>query len=527
MSKHTVFHILLIVQLVVFLFVLLRPFSLTPQGHVYTIIDKNFFYPNIILQGKEGAWRMIDTHTTLFSPRIFAYTFFIVLGKIAAIFDIHQVWMYLWARVIFGILVFYTTLWFILRILPKQYHILCLLFVLGIESGPLLSAWPEIKTLFEARMMIIRRFALPHHLAAQASGMLFIGLLMLSVQKATAKRLFGMAITGLISALSMPAYVFTFMLTAFPSWAVWSFLTRRVRQFLFPIIVASIVILAPNILFSFEFQKGPPWTNSAPNEKTWFTTEYIRMEYISTLLLYVPFLVLFLIILPLLWKKAEYQTKTAIIVFLSWIIGPFVWVAAAKTSWFPMPNHRLTDSYGFLPAGILAGIAVQCILSRFSNVRLRIIAGAILLSVAFVPSVYLSVHYLKQIFKAQETADYHIYPSKELWEGIEFLRTVPKMAGVMVREPFGEVLPAFANIRVYIGGIHNFPDWLSWQWIAGRFFSGTMTDEEVKTVLSTADISYVFYGPDEKAINTTGTLYPKYLTPVFSNSAVTVYAVQK
>src|SRR5689334_3922201 len=87
-----VFHILLLIQLIAFLFLAFRPFSLTPSDRVYTVIDKNFFYPNLIQQGKDGSWTMIDTHTTLFSPHIYAYLFFIVLGKIAAIGNIEPVW---------------------------------------------------------------------------------------------------------------------------------------------------------------------------------------------------------------------------------------------------------------------------------------------------------------------------------------------------------------------------------------------------------------------------------------------------
>jgi hypothetical protein len=521
-----IFHILLISQLIIILILLFRPFMLTPPGHVYTIIERNFFYPNLILQGKDGAWKILDTHTTLFSPHIFAYTFFILLGKLAAIGRFEPVWVYVWARIFMGIFVFYATLWLIYTLLPKAVRSLAILLALGIETGPILSELPRYTTLIEQRIMILRHFDLPHHLFAEATGIIFVGFLLLSAQKLTARRIVTMTLAGILSTVTMPSYTFTFALCAFPSWVIWSVLHKNFRKLLPVLAVACAAIILPNLIFAVEFAKGPPWTNSTPNEKTWHTTPFIRTEYISQLLFYVPFIILFLLLLPYMWRTWDSFRKQVIILMASWLIGPMLWVAAAKTDWFPMPNRRLTDGYQFLPAGILAAVTIHFIMTRFSKKELRNIVGIFLLAIVFIPSLFFTQYFTKNLFVAQETSDIHIYPTREVWDGIMFTKTFPRGSGILIREQFGESIPAFADVRVYVGGIHNYPDWLDRQAQAAHFFSGRMTDEEAGIFLKNSDISYVFYGPDEKTVNETGDLYPNILQSIFSNSDVTIFRIK-
>jgi uncharacterized membrane protein len=95
----------------------------------------------------------------------------------------------------------------------------------------------------------------------------------------------------------------------------------------------------------------------------------------------------------------------------------------------------------------------------------------------------------------------------------------------MVREMYGEMLPAFGPVSSFIGGAHGFPDWGQRQWITGYFYSGTITSEEARTILHDNNIQYVFWGSDEKNLTRTTTLYPDILQPIFKNNEVTIFKV--
>jgi hypothetical protein len=289
--------------------------------------------------------------------------------------------------------------------------------------------------------------------------------------------------------------------------------------------MACIIIGIPNIISSHEYTKGQPWLNTVLDEKMWFSTEYIRMEYLSTYALFIPGIALLFLLFPIIWKKSDASLKRFIILMLSWFIAPLGLVALAKTTWFPIPNHRLTDNYSFLPAGILTGISVTTLISLFSH---RIWKTIIIIATCFVfivPSFYLSNIYFNQILKQQEVIDIHVYPTTTIWKGLHFIDTLPKNSGILSREHFGELIPGFANVRVFVGGIHNYPDWLERQWLANRFFSGTLSTVEAKEFIENNDIDYVFFGPDEKAINTTGTLYPDILSPIYTTPDLIIYEV--
>lgn len=180
----------------------------------------------------------------------------------------------------------------------------------------------------------------------------------------------------------------------------------------------------------------------------------------------------------------------------------------------------------YMSAGILSAIglleAARLIASE--KVRKMVLAAVTGLTIGF--SLYISSVYLSSFFRYQNDVEPHAYPATSTWQAMQFLRTVPAGSGVMVREYFGEMLPGFANIRVYIGGQHHFPDWLNRQAAAITFFSGTMSEEGAKQFLKSSDVTYVFYGPDEQSVTTISPLYPDILKPVFQNATVTIFSLK-
>ena len=167
------------VYLGLWIYVTTNPSRIAPPAYRYTILGKNFFYPSMILQGKDGAWGIIDAHTTRPVQKIYVHTYFILLGKIAAIFGIDAVSMYQIARVLSGVLLFAAVYRIIALLVPPAYRLFALIFSVGIETGPLLTSLSQIWTTwqpsFENQVTYERFFGLPHHVTGEALGLLLLG----------------------------------------------------------------------------------------------------------------------------------------------------------------------------------------------------------------------------------------------------------------------------------------------------------------------------------------------------------------
>ncbi len=89
---------------------------------------------------------------------------------------------------------------------------------------------------------------------------------------------------------------------------------------------------------------------------------------------------------------------------------------------------------------------------------------------------------------------------------------------------FGEIIPAYATVRTFLGETPGALDWDERYFEAVRFYSGLLTDSQARDILLRENISYVYWGQDEKEFFKTTALYPNILVPVFQNPAVTIFA---
>lgn len=496
-------------------FVSTEPNRIADPGHRYTILGNNFFYPSMILQGKDGAWGIIDTHTTRPVRPIYVHTYFILLGKIAALLGIDAVTMYLVARIFSGIFLFIAVWRIITLLVPPAYRLFVLIFTLGVETGPLLtSLWQPS---FTNQVTYERFFGLPHHVTGEALGLWLLAELYLTIRRPTTLRSFTLAVLTAMTAIVLPPYPAVIGLTALAVWFMWSAARGKFAKIFPPFFLVGAVYLGIAVFMNMEFAKGLPWTVSAAAEKSWWDTPTLLTQYTSSLFLYIPFIILLWIVAFGRWKKLDTHIQWLILTMSAWVVFPYFLIPLAKTSWFPIANFRLVDGTQYVPAGILAGLGLGMSLLHRAKMILLLLC---------VISLSLTTIYTRQTLDRQKTPWSNMYPLAATWEAVTSLHTyVEKGSGVMVREYFGEILPAFADIRVFIGGPHGWPDWPERQAITMQFFSGTMSDTDALALLHREDISYVFMGPDEQTINVTGTLYPTILTPVFTTGSVSVYRV--
>ncbi len=189
--------ILFILQLGLFLWITMRPFSVSPPDRSYYVLHGQSAYGSYIRQTKEGAWNLYNPYTTRQEPAIYVRLLYVFLGKIAAVFSLDPVATYMVTRVVAGLILFGATYWFIVTILPANLQLLAVIFTLGLEPGPLVSEVKNIASLIMTRPVIfsyfpqevaLRHFGLPHNVLAESLGLLLLGQVFLFVAKFSWRR---------------------------------------------------------------------------------------------------------------------------------------------------------------------------------------------------------------------------------------------------------------------------------------------------------------------------------------------------
>lgn len=485
----------------------------------------------MILQAKDGAWGIKDTHTTAPQNWLQGQWFFVTTGKLAALFHMSPTMMYFLSQIAGAGTLFAVTYILITRFLPKSVHYLATLFALTLELGPFpnyfgqftnLSSWTPAINDF---ILLFRHFDLAHHVWAEAAGFASVILVMKAYYKPSALSLLGIFVTTCISIWCVPSIVVTLWLLPYPVFLVWALITGKIKNSFLPIVTAFAAAAISGIQTEIAFsQAGSPWSHYTLNEKFWVTNGTIIQQYLTSLLLYLPFLLLFFIVLPFVWNHWSSRLRLTVILLIAWVLTPFIGIPLSTLSFFPVANFRIIIAPMYISAGILSAIGLSEALHflPWEKARKTILVVVVGITIGF--SMLLTYVYLHSFILYQNDMNPHAYPVTSTWDGMQFLRTIPQNSGIMVREFFGEMLPGFANVRVYIGGTHGFPDWIQRRANTISFFSGTMTEAEAKQFLTSSDISYVFYGPDEQAVTTKSPFYPNVLKPVFQTATVTIFS---
>jgi hypothetical protein len=124
---------------------------------------------------------------------------------------------------------------------------------------------------------------------------------------------------------------------------------------------------------------------------------------------------------------------------------------------------------------------------------------------------------------AQQPPIFH--PTTQV-EAIQWLAHTANGEVVLAVYETGNILPAYANVRAFVG--HG-PETIysdEKQAQARQFFSGTTGDEWRRELLKKFNVRYVYYGPDEKAAGDFAPGQVPYLHQVYKNEAVQIFEVK-
>lgn len=526
-------HIILLIQWGIFLGITLQPYSLQVPGRTYNLLRGHLIYTSLIREARDGAWKTTITHSTRTSPAVVAHSFFIFLGKIAAIFHIDPPIMYFAARMAAAVILFWSTYAFVRVVLPSSLHSTALFFILALEPGPTIATlglnpelWRPSIFSYYPQIVALRHFGLPHHTLGEALGILCITALFLAIQKPTANRLITLGALALLGTVVLPPYFIIISVSVFLPWAIWSLTHKSIKSFVIPMGITLACIAIVSLFLKQQFSYGYPWKDFNQDEKRWVPNAEVITSYISTLVLYIPFIAVLWARCLGIWKKLGTSMQLLIVLMTSWTLIPPLLVPISGFRWFPIANFRLMDGYNYVPAGILATLGLHYGISIFKRKAIVQFLTGFMLSALLLSTAYLSYGYTTLIMTEQSYPWSNVFLANDHYKAFKFLETVTPMSGLMVSNHFGEIAPEYAPVRSFIGSTPGYVDWDERFWLVGKFYSVGLTTQEAKEFLTREHISYVYYGDAEQSINTTGAaLYPELLSPVFESPYVTVFKV--
>lgn len=529
--------IIFIVHVSIWSYVTFRPFKIQPPGTTYAMPREQTSYVSYIRQAKNGAWCLIDNRTTKDTPCVYAYLYFVALGKLAAVFSIDPVSMYMVSQVLGGTTLFVATYVFISFLFPKKFRSFVLFFIFLVQVGPLLSTYLlehfylppyAVIPVESSQLLFFRQFGLPHHTMGEAIGLLVLTVLLSSYTKnTTIKSALAIAVGTIAGVNILAPYFVTIVMAIFPAILAYAVSTRTVKKLLLPASIYVISFTIATLVLRSQLGLGPPWNTVYQIEKTWWTIPDLLVRYITSVYLYLPFILLALFTMPFFWRKTTEHLRLALTMGIGWLCIPVIIMPFTSLPQFPIASFRLIDGYQYVPAGILAAIGIMGVTTIVKNKYLGRMIIIVLISTVGWFSYDLTHNYMGGILNEQTNTWINVYPANPFWHAVEFFHTVPKNSGVLASEHYGQLLADYAPIRSFIGKTPGFPDILERRGLMGWFFEGTRTDQTARDILNLGHIDYVYWGDDEKRYFKSGTLYPNLLTPVFEEQGVIIYKVKQ
>jgi hypothetical protein len=314
-------------------------------------------------------------------------------------------------------------------------------------------------------------------------------------------------------------------------WLFYAGITKTLKKSFPPICSAILGIAFAGLWISYEFAKGPPWSDYVLVEKSWWPMRDVFLQFVQSWSLYYPFVLLLVLFLPFSLKHWTKQLHQILFLTLSWTFLPFGLILLSAFPWFPIANGRIASDVSQIPMSISASLGVYALYQALKPHRHAKKYMAILLLLWTGFSLLLSASYLSQNFKEhiriRDTEDFGwiTYPTDDLWDGIMALRDAPIGSNIMVLPHVGQLLPAYFPVRVYAGPPYSYLNWWKRRDLSHKFYTGSMSKDEVDRFLSENNISFVFYGPEEVMATKTPLFYPDRLRIQYQNSEVTIFRV--
>jgi hypothetical protein len=478
------------------------------SGFVYNTEDGNSYIAKMRL-GAQGEWLFHLTYTPEEHEGALVYTFYLILGKLAAAIGLPHVLIYHLARALLGVGLLLTIYAFVAYFSPHiaVRRVAWALVAIGSGLGWLLTIlgathWlgdlPLDFWVPEAYVFLVL-YSLPHLALAEA-------LLLWSIL-CTLRALAGQGIrwclcaglAALIMAWIVPFYVG--VLAAVLGAYVLALLIRRRRV---PYREAGLAALT--VLFALPPVVYNAWVFTAnPAFRIWATQNRIYSPH--------PFHYLVgyaLLLIPAVWAAMHAIRKGE----ERWLL-PVAWLLAVPfLLYMPFNLQRRMIAVVQVPLALLASVGL---LAWFRHRRGALVAYIALASLSTLLLVVGSLGPIRQ----QQAPIYR--PGAEV-TALEWLAAHAEPGEtVLASFEVGNAIPARTDLRVFAGHgpetLHNAEK----QAALRRFFQPETNDTWRKSLLQDFGVDYVFYGPDERALGHWDPALAPYLEAIYVASPYAIY----
>jgi hypothetical protein len=483
-------------------------------GFIYNNEDGNSYLGKMRL-GAQGEWLFDIFYTAEPTSKVLAFSFHLLLGRLAAATGLSLLLTYHLARVVFGLGLLLTIYVFLARFTPDvtARRVAWLLVAVGGGLGWLLmllglTHWLGAHPL---EFWVPEGFAflvllnLPH--LAVAESLLYWALLWLldAAGGAGPRRALLAGLAGLLMTLVVPFYALI-LGAAVGAWL----LALAVRQRQIPWRQTGLALLVG--LPSVPLVAYTTWMwNTDPGLQAWTAQNIILSPHpLHYLLAYAPLLIPALVGGIVLARQRDDE-----------LLLPLAWLLIVPILlYIPFNLQRRLLGGIQAPLALLAGVGlVHWLKPRTSRRRLALVGYVAVASL----STWLLVG--GSLLTALQKAPPAYRPAAEVL-AVDWLATHALPDSTVLSDyPAGNLIPARAAVRVFYGHtVETFDSGQKRKWVED-FFALDSDDSWRQTLLADFGVDYVFYGPQEQALGDWDPATAPYLTLVYDEGGYAIYQV--
>lgn len=500
----------------------------TPQmqfsGFFVGVEDANSYLAKMRM-GAEGGWLFQLAYTPELHEGAYLFTFHLFLGKLARLINAPLPLVYHLARIIFGLTLLLTLYCFIsyfISDLPQR-RFAFLTAATGSGLGWLIIALQLTPRLGlpldlyvpEAFIFLVL-LHLPHLALAESLLLWAILLTLQSWQSNSWQPILwagcALFLVALIAAFYLAVFVAVLGLT-------WLALTIRANSFqktspyLFKLIAATVIPLPVLAYDAYIFTFNPVL-------RVWNQQNLILSpEPWHYLLAYGP-----LILLAGYGGKQLFQLKTidpdAPSSYHSFFL--VIWCLVFPILvYLPFNLQRRLVVGVQIPLAILATYGLFQLSRKYIRPNRRVFAPIILMLFFSLTNIFLLLGGIVSISFRQPPI---FHPASQL-DAMKWLDEVAAGQVVLAVYETGNVLPAYANVRVFVGHGPETVNSDEKREQARQFFSSATSDAWRRDLLAKFNVRYLYYGSNEKAVGGFAPERAPYLQEIYQNQEVQIFAV--
>ena len=486
------------------------------SGFILGLEDANSYLAKMRM-GAEGGWLFHLAYTPEPHPGAYLFGFHLLLGKIARLLSLSPVLVYHMTRIIFGIGLLLTLYGFMAYFLPSipERKLAFLLAALGSGLGWLLillqltpTLGLPLDTYVPEGFIFLVLLHLPH--LALVESLLFWAILL--TQHGWQTNTWPPVIWAGLALLVM-SWIAAFYIVVFAAvWgAVWVVLWpgRRPVRSLFIKIAAAVLISSPLLVYNaYVFSMNPIL-------KIWSQQNIILSPQPWHYALAYGFLIIPALYGGRLLMAHDSHHRYQPLILIVWcLIFPIL-------VYIPFNLQRRLVVGVQVPLAMLAAGAMCHLMARYISPGKQTLARAGIILFFSLTNIFLLTGGFASVLWRQPP----IFRPQTQLKAMQWLAQRANDEVILAVYETGNALPAFANVRAFVGHGPETVNSEEKRELAQTFFRETTDDNWRLALLKKFKIRYLYYGPNEKATGNFAPAGAPYLRELYQNEEVQIFEV--